>query len=190
MNDVKDTARWGWNFWSAKKTGSANAILHWVWSWLILKKSLTSTRDEERIDEGHQTNRLRAQLGNAHSLPHSRTTWSHTNPTGQDLDLGRVITTSACLHHRWTYISTLGVANGFHSHRLNSNLCTLYCIESYQVLTHASLRSGFHHLNALLTILPSWRWRVFGKWEWSKVIRWGAPTLFHLTIVTPSTLIT
>ena len=117
-----------------------------------------------------------------------RTTWSHTNPTGHGLD--RVISTSACLHHRWTYISTLGVANGFHSHRLNSNLCTLNCIESYQVLTHASLRSGFHHLTAPLTILPRWRWRVFGKWEWSKVIRWGAPTLFHLTIVTPSTLIT
>ena len=152
---------------------------------MIGLKEIFNKHKRWRIDEGHRTNRLRAQLGNAHSLPHSRTTWSHTNPTGQGL--GRFITTSACLHHRWTYISTLGVANGFHSHRLSSKL---YCIESYQVLTHASLRSGFHHLNALLTILPSWRWRVFGKWEWSKVIRWGAPTLFHLTIVPPSTLIT
>ena len=112
--------------------------------------------------------------------PQDRTwTWAESSPPALVYTTGQL-----------TSPLSLGVANGFYSHRLNSNLCTLYCIESNQVLTHASLRSGFYHLKALLTILPSWRWRVFGKWEWSKVIRWGAPTLFHLTIVTPSTLIT
>ena len=170
-----------------EEPGSANAILHWIWLWLVSKRSLTSTRDEERIYEGHRTNRLRAQLGNAHSLPHTTGQHDHIltpqDRTGQSHHHQRLFTPQVDLHlhsrgGKWFPL------------RLNLNLCTLYCIESYQVFTHASLRSGFHHLNALLTILPSWRWRVFGKWEWSKVIRWGAPTLFHLTIVTPSTLIT